>query len=228
MNERFLPSTNQIRQLLTQEITGAGGTVSDTFDDGQRLFMRSTFPQALEVQPGDFVQGGVALRAAEEEVFVHPYIFRQVCRNGAIAPRAIGSLEERRLVAPATAAEVAEVLADLADAVRSCCAEEVFRENVDNMASTSYVEANFILTLTPMLAQLPAEQAAQLLRQLLDRFGAARKASKFAIMNAVTATARDTKDPELRWRLEEFGGGIAAKLRPTPTPSDIGAVACGV
>ena len=34
-------------------------------------------------------------------------------------------------------------------------------------------------------------------------------------MNAVTATARDTRDPDLRWRLEEFGGGIPALLKPT-------------
>ena len=28
-------------------------------------------------------------------------------------------------------------------------------------------------------------------------------------MNAVTSVARDTRDPETRWRLEELGGGIA-------------------
>ena len=31
-------------------------------------------------------------------------------------------------------------------------------------------------------------------------------------MNAVTSVARDTRDPELRWRLEEFGGGIPVAM----------------
>jgi hypothetical protein len=31
----------------------------------------------------------------------------------------------------------------------------------------------------------------------------------FGLANAVTATARETRDPELKWDLEEFGGGIA-------------------
>ena len=32
----------------------------------------------------------------------------------------------------------------------------------------------------------------------------------------MTATARDTRDPELRWSLEEFGGGLAVG-----TPQDL-------
>jgi hypothetical protein len=40
-------------------------------------------------------------------------------------------------------------------------------------------------------------------------------------MNAVTSVARDTRDPELRWRLEEFGGGIPALARdPSPRLDD--------
>jgi len=38
-------------------------------------------------------------------------------------------------------------------------------------------------------------------------------------MNAVTSVARDTRDPELRWRLEELGGGIPAMLVPDPDDS---------
>jgi hypothetical protein len=33
-------------------------------------------------------------------------------------------------------------------------------------------------------------------------------------MNAVTSLARDSRDPDDRWRLEELGGGIGARLRP--------------
>ncbi len=37
-------------------------------------------------------------------------------------------------------------------------------------------------------------------------------------MNAVTSVARDTADPEVRWRLEEMGGGICAGHTPAPKP----------
>jgi hypothetical protein len=40
----------------------------------------------------------------------------------------------------------------------------------------------------------------------------------FGFMNAVTAVARDTRDPETRWRLEELGGAVPL-VRPTrPKP----------
>jgi hypothetical protein len=35
-------------------------------------------------------------------------------------------------------------------------------------------------------------------------------------MNAVTSTARDTRDPEVRWRLEELGAQVPALLDRTP------------
>jgi hypothetical protein len=31
-------------------------------------------------------------------------------------------------------------------------------------------------------------------------------------MNAITSLARDTRDPERRWRLEELGGGMLALI----------------
>jgi hypothetical protein len=40
------------------------------------------------------------------------------------------------------------------------------------------------------------------------------------LMNAVTAVARDTSDPEMRWRLEGFGGTILS-VRPLP-PGSVG------
>jgi hypothetical protein len=39
-------------------------------------------------------------------------------------------------------------------------------------------------------------------------------------MNAVTSVARDTADPEVRWPLEEMGGGICAGLTAVLEPED--------
>jgi hypothetical protein len=37
----------------------------------------------------------------------------------------------------------------------------------------------------------------------------------FGLVNAVTSVARDQKDPQVRWRLEELGGGILAMRFPS-------------
>ncbi len=44
--------------------------------------------------------------------------------------------------------------------------------------------------------------------------------SAFDLMNAVTAVARDQRDPEVRWRLEELGGGVPALKFPEIRPGD--------
>ena len=85
------PMTATIKELFCEELTEAGGAISDAFDDGIHLFVRSILPEVREVQSGDKVQGGVALRSSETEIWVHPYLFRQVCTNGAIMAQAIQS-----------------------------------------------------------------------------------------------------------------------------------------
>src|SRR4051794_23479191 len=82
-------TTGEIGDIFAEEIAAAGGSVSETFAEGTCLFARSVLPGTRDVRAGDSVQGGVALRAAEEDIWVHPYIFRQVCRNGAIRAHAI-------------------------------------------------------------------------------------------------------------------------------------------
>src|SRR5439155_18888193 len=83
------PTTAQIKSVFAEEIAAAGGVVSEVFDDGSRLFVRSVLPRLREERTGDKLQGGVALRASECDISVHPYVFRLVCKNGAIMAHAI-------------------------------------------------------------------------------------------------------------------------------------------
>src|SRR6266404_2686631 len=83
------PSPTVLSNLFSEEVGMAGGFVSDTFRDAARLFLRSVLPGVREVRPGDNLQAGVALRATAGEVWVHPYVFRQICRNGAIIAHAL-------------------------------------------------------------------------------------------------------------------------------------------
>jgi hypothetical protein len=209
-------TTAAIRALFAKEITAAGGSVAETFDDGTRLFTRSVLPRMCEVQASDRLQSGVALRATADEVWVHPYVFRLVCRNGAIMAQA---LETCHIETPEFT--TVEAAADaVRDAVQACCAEEAFTRAVDGMRAARHTQVDLALNMLPLLSRLPRESAAQLLGEIMRRFSQEADQSQFGLMNAVTALARDTRDPGTRWRLEELGGAIPA-LRPLrPQPHD--------
>src|SRR5207244_522151 len=83
--------TEQIGKIFSEEITDAGGRVHENWSDGSRLFARSILPAITEIQPSDGMKGGVALRATDAEIWVHPYTFRLVCTNGAIHAHAVQS-----------------------------------------------------------------------------------------------------------------------------------------
>jgi hypothetical protein len=203
-------TTREIGQIFAEEILAVGGSVSDTFDDGNRLFIRAILPAEREVKARDRVQGGVALRAKETEIWVHPYVFRQVCQNGAI----IAHAAESRLIEcadfhfdPET-----ELVAALREAVRCCCADEAFETATAEMRSSVRSKIDFALTIMPTLSRLPSEVAAELLTAITDRYLEGRDPSRFGAVNAVTSVARDTSDPDVRWQLEEIGGGFLAEI----------------
>jgi hypothetical protein len=209
-------TTAAIKALFAEEITGAGGVVSDTFDDGTRLFTRSILPRVQKVWAADQVQGGVALRAGEREAWVHPYVFRLVCRNGAIWAHALQTCHIRG----DEFATAEEASGAVRAAVRACCAEEAFTAAAEEIRSARTAEVDLALNLLPFISRLPAAAGAQALRAIMERFFQEGDRSRFALMNAVTSVARDTPDPELRWRLEELGGGIAAGRTPVLQPDD--------
>jgi hypothetical protein len=219
MNRDIWPNTTEIQNAFAQELAVVGGSLSDTFDDGERLFARSILPGTKEVRSGDRLQAGVAVRATDQDLCVHPYVYRLVCRNGAIRAQAIQSWRiERDDISAAPDRSAHDVLFLLRDAVQHCCADEAFVDATDAMRSAMLREADMALMLLPMLARLPGDAAQRMLQQIMGNFGREGDRSQFGLMNAVTATARDTRDPEMRWRLEELGGAIPALRLPSRRP----------
>jgi len=215
----LVPTTLQIRDTFAEAVAVAGGEVRDAYDDGTRLFLRAVLPRIADVvRPGDHVQGGVALRAAGPEILVHPYTFREICTNGAIHAHAIETRRVER-VEPvgswAARAAADDALDALADAVRACAEPEVFRRGVDELRSAAEMAADHALMLMPFLARFGHQQRAALAAGILTRFDARPDPdrSAYGLMNAVTSVARDTRDPEVRWRLEAIGAAIAALPR---------------
>lgn len=217
MSHALLPTTDEIKATFSAEIVLAGGTVSNSIDDGGRLYLRSVLPLALEVKPSDRIQGGVALIATDAEIRVHPYVFRQVCSNGAIMPRAIRTRRIDRLAQDAPAETVAAVRIDLREAVRACSAREAFDASTEQMRSAAETQADMAMMMMSILTRLETSHQDQL-QAILMNFFSAQDRSVFGMVNAVTSVARDARDPAVRWRLEELGGGIAARaLAPLPT-----------
>jgi len=205
-------TTHDLSEAFGEQIEGLGGRVSQCFDDGERLFERSILPSPREVRRGDALQGGVALLAADHEVRVHPYVFRQVCSNGAIMAHAV---ETRRIEVPEWSADVDEFVAYVRETVRACAGVDVFAGEVAEIRSSVDREADFALTVLPLLDRLPEAMRVTMMGMIAGRFFSGEDRSRYGLMNAVTSVARDTKDPDVKWRLEEMGGRVAA-MQPVP------------
>ncbi|HEY7119323.1 MAG TPA: hypothetical protein VH475_22220 [Tepidisphaeraceae bacterium] len=205
-------TTRDVAQMFEQEIEGLGGSVSDRFDDrGCRLFMRSVLPGEREVRSGDALRGGVAMMADEREIRLHPYVFRVVCSNGAIMAHAI---ETRRIEIPTMPSEVEYVASTLREAVRACGSPGTFARSTGEIRSAVEADVDMALAMMPMLSRLGDLAGADAIGIIMRRYLEGADRSRFGLMNAVTSVARDTRDPESRWRLEELGGGIPSALEP--------------
>ncbi len=208
-------TTSDVLEAFSDELARLQGTVADVFHEDGRLIARGVVPHLQDVQPDDRLQAGVAMRANDQGVWLHPYVFRLVCRNGAIMAQSARSKEIAEFYSLASDDAVAE----LRSAVRVCCEREAFSEAVKNIGASLHSPADLVLTLMPMLSRLPGGATGSFMRQIVERFFGESDKSSFGLMNAITSVARDTTDPEARWNLEELGGAIAimaGDLKPRP------------
>jgi hypothetical protein len=203
-------STADVLEAFTEAVADRGGRVADALDDGRRLFARSDLPELREVRPGDKVQGGVAVKATATGVCLYPYVFRLVCTNGAIIAETLGA-------ATVDDSELLDVYSGrqaVRDAVEACGDPDVFATNVRRMQSAATAEVDMALNLMPLVARFAGFGRGNLLAQVMDRFFRDGDDSQFGLANAVTSLARDTRDPAVRWELEEIGGGLAVGVVP--------------
>jgi hypothetical protein len=211
------PTTAQVLAAFTDGVTACQGRVTDTANDGRRLLAQSVLPCLEEVRPGDRLQAGVAIRAIGGEVWVHPYLFRLVCSNGAIIAR---TLRTQHLADLGTLDPVDAVQA-VREAVEACCEPDVFVETLDQVRTVQDATADLMVTQLPimsLLSRLSVGGNEHLLAGIMDQFFREGDRSQFGLANAITATARELRDPDLRWELEELGGAIAVGAL-TPSPS---------
>lgn len=205
MAYRAEPSVATWNAVFAEEVAAVGGAVTETLRDESRLFVRSILPWIQDVAPRDQVRGGVALKAVETDVWVHPYVFRQVCSNGANMAHAIQSTHLSRLD---------WLLADDAreqvrSAIQDCCVEDAFLAAVEEIRSARFSHFDSFLSIVSELTGRSGTFPPGVQEAVLLAFFRTDDRTRFGLMNAVTSVARDTADPETRWDLETLGGAIA-------------------
>lgn len=238
MSSGYWPTTVDICNIFSEETVDAGGTVTDIFDDGCRLFIRSTMPEFHEISPGDSVKGGVALRSNEGEIWIHPYILRVVCANGSIRPLAMQSTHIVRQGSGESPRAENDFLRYLRGAIHRCLDKNAIRTGVEEMREARSKGIVSATRLLHTIEFLNASDSTSRLRKIapmliteamngsekridtrsrhlvLRRYHRDEDPTAFGLMNAVTSVARDSQDPEERWRLEEMGGLIPRLSHP--------------
>jgi hypothetical protein len=139
-------------------------------------------------------------------------VFRKVCSNGAIMAHAI---QTQRIEVPEWSADLEDFMGHVRETVQACAGADAFAGGMAEVRSAVDREADFALTVLPLLDRLPEAVRVQMMGMIAGRFFSAEDRSRYGLMNAVTAVARDTTDPDLKWRLEEIGGRVAA-MQPVP------------
>lgn len=207
--------TQEILEAFTEEISARQGKVTETFHQPGQLFVRSVLPQTVEIRARDKVQSGMALRVTESTAWVYPYVFRLVCKNGAIIARAAEGRELPNL----DNLPIFEAVSLVRSAVESCCEGNAFASAAEHMRTAAQQPIDTALSMMPFLSRV-ASLSPELMRQISGRFFRENDWTRYGLMNAVTSVARDTRDHAARWRLEELGGQIALLEPPEPALDD--------
>jgi PAS domain-containing protein len=96
-------TTSKILDIFTAGVRKRQGRVTDTFHHRGRLFVRSLLPHVADVRPKDSMQGGLALRATDDELWLdvlHPDDAERMVAADARARETLSSLfAEYRMIA---------------------------------------------------------------------------------------------------------------------------------
>jgi len=186
-------TTARVLAVFAEEVRARRGEVTQTFDDGKRLFSRAVLPHVAEVGPGDQIRGGVAIKATGDGVWLYPYTFRRICSNGAIDAR---TLEERPIADPHLQ-QPELVLEAVRSTFEACCKAEVFTRAVGEMRKGREGTAtDLLLRILPLLSR-----SRDLVSGLIERSVREKKAPDInTILSALM--------PALFWRSAPHHGDL--------------------
>ena len=201
-----------------------GGTIARDNEKRDKRYLASTFPNCKEaIQPGDLINGGLALHLSPEKATLYQYTLRLWCANGMMRTQA-GKAQEFN---PYDEAAFDEALHEqyhyMAEQLKESAS--LFRQSLLHPAGESMPQ--YILqTLNALearhsweegLASAVLEERALRARRSHRPISMLREGiSRFDLINAVTAMARDEKDPRMQWELEKLGGQLLEEVQASP------------
>ena len=113
--------------------------------------------------------------------------------------------------------EAEEVIHSLRHAIEVSMDEQLLTDAVGRMQSAIDMRPDTIISMLSHFDDLPE----QLMRLVLREFDREER-SAYGVFNAMTSVARETRDPERKWRLEDTAGGVLARLPVSPQAFDSG------
>lgn len=192
----------------------------------ERMTVRALLPRVSgEVAVGDVVQAGVQVRNSEVgagALEVTPFVWRLLCKNGMVVPdralkarhvgRRVGDDDyDRMLYAIDTIhADDRAFFLKARDSVKAALREDLFDSLLDRMRAAaggtevrSAVEATERLAQTFTLADGEAES-------VLTRLAAGGDLTRWGVVNAVTAAAKQADSFDRQQEMERIGGEVLA------------------
>lgn len=212
MGDRTEFRLDQFWSAFAFELAEAEGEIGRSTTHRETLYAYGVLPHSAEAGLSDVHTAGVAMRASATRIWIYPYIVRQECVNGAIMAQVLdpGVIK----VEPGATREFTSPA--IGQAVRLCSAEATFQAGIRHIQAAHGMAGIGPTRALDLFIRLSDQEAGRALRQILRRFEQVNDRSAFGLMNAVTSTARDARDPDLRWQLELLGGEIAATAVPEP------------
>lgn len=190
----------------------------------ERMTVRALLPRIeREVTVGDAVQAGVQIRNSEVgagALEVAPFVWRLVCLNGMVVAdrslrarhvgRRVGETEEDRTIYAVDTihADDRAFYLKARDSVKAALREDLFDQLVDRMrAAATGQQVTSIIETTERLAQT-FQLAEGETESVLARLAAGGDLSRWGVVNAVTAAAKQAETFDRQHDLERIGGEL--------------------
>jgi hypothetical protein len=93
------------------------------------------------------------------------------------------------------------------------CSPDVFGSAVPRLRHSITSYADPMISALPLLTRLSRTVSRQEMGRVVDHVLRRSERTRYGVANALTAEARDTVDPELRWNLEMLGASILSRRR---------------
>jgi hypothetical protein len=195
----------QLTSFVERFAEARGGKLLSAEQSETHLYLRALLRQRSEVASGDELAAGIALRAEGPTATLCAFSLRLACANGMISTQLAPA--ETLQLDPWDEDRIEEALGAAAAASLGATARQaaLFGQLLQPVTEVMLRRAWARLELQLRLrAAGPRSLSNARLRAEWMR-AAAQEGSLFGMVNALTASARETRDPARRWQLEQAG-----------------------